>query len=140
MDNCASGNRSPSPASQVVRESIVKMSQANRSTYPILRKQSGQFAGEPGQGIEQVRQAHEIVIAFQGIPVFGKEMFVGVPLVFLYQESGFDAPAITRTQISASVDVELIDVTTGDSGMAHLFGDELSAFPINFLPLFMAGA
>ena len=78
---------------------------ANRTTHSILLKQSRQLAGEPGQGIEQVRQAHEVVIAHHGIPVFGKEMFVGVPLVFLHQESGFDAPAVACAQVTAGMDV-----------------------------------
>ena len=49
-----------------------------------------------------------------------------------------DAAAVTRMQIAAGVDIELIHDTAGDPGVAHLFGDEFPGFPVNLLPLFMA--
>ena len=119
-----SGNRLNPPARQVVAtagEAASEQTQSEGSIQPLLdllwvqpragegtadkaerrlhaerREQFGQFFGEAGQGVEQVRQAHEIVVAFHGVPVFGKGMLVGIALVLLDQEGAFDAPAIAR--------------------------------------------
>ena len=72
----------------------------NRGPHPKFREQPGQFLGESGQGVEQVCQAHEIVIAFHGIPLLGEGVLVGVALVLLDQEGPFDAPAVAGGEVA----------------------------------------
>ena len=45
---------------------------ADRRLHPECCEQSGQRFGKAGQGVEQVRQTHEVMVAFHGIPLLGE--------------------------------------------------------------------
>jgi hypothetical protein len=55
-----------------------------------------------------MRQAHEEVIAFHGIPVEGKGMLVVVALMFFDEEARFDAPTVAGTEVAALMDIVLV--------------------------------
>ena len=93
--------------------------------------------GETGQGVEQVGQAHQIVVTLHGIPVQGKGMLILVTLVFFHQEAGLDAPAISCAKIAALMDIVVIEGATGNPGMTSGFWNDLS-FITHFLPTLFA--
>ena len=102
---------------------------------PKFTEQLGQVFGKAGQGIEQMRQTHEVVIAFHGVPVFCERMLVGIALVLLNEKSPFNAPAITSTEITAGMGVEPTDWAAGDPRLFVLFGDDLRGLGVDLLPL-----
>ncbi len=51
----------------------------------------GDTLGGQRQGIHQVRQAHQVMIALQGMPVIREGVFIVVALTLFDQEAGLDA-------------------------------------------------
>ena len=76
------------------------------------------MAGDAGQGVEQVGQVHQAVVALHGIPVQGKGVLVVVALVFLHQEIGLDAPTVTCTEVAAFVEIVAVEWLAGEPGVA----------------------
>ena len=112
--------------------------EVDRRLHPECREQPGKLFGKAGQGVEQVCQAHEIVIAFHGIPVFGEGMFVGIALVLFHQETGLDPPAVTGAQITPGVYIQPTDRTAGDPSVFHLVWHNLQGFGVDLFPLLVA--
>jgi hypothetical protein len=73
----------------------------------------GDTLGGQRQGIHQVRQAHQVMIALQGIPVIREGVFIVVALTLFDQEAGLDAPALAGAQIAALVDVVGVQTLAG---------------------------
>ena len=87
-----------------------------------LTKQIAQLSREARQGIEDMRQPHQEVIAPHGIPVEGKGMLVVVALVLFDEEARFDAPALARAEIATLMDVLTAERLTGEPSVACRFG------------------
>ncbi len=91
--------------------------------------------GIAGQGADRMRQSHERVIAFHGVPVFSEGMLVGIALVLLYQKTGFNPPAVSSPEVAAGMDVEASEGATGYPGVFTVLGDDLGCVGIDFFPL-----
>ena len=102
---------------------------------PQFTEQLSQVFRKAGQDVDQMTQAHEVMIAFHGVPVFSERMLVGVTLVLLDQKRPFDPPTITGTEVTARMDVESTDRAAGDPGVFVRFGDDLRGLGIDLLPL-----
>ena len=100
-----------------------------------LPEQASQGARVAGQGVEQVSDSHQVVVATHGIPVLGEGVFVGIALVLFDQDAALDAPAVAPSQITALVDIVAIERAAGEPGVFGGFGDDLSML-IDLLPLF----
>ena len=87
--------------------------------------------------MEDVRQAHEEVIALHGIPVQGKGVLVLVALVFLDEEARFDAPAVAGTEVAALMDIVLAERLAGEPGVARRFRHGAGLL-IDSLPSFLS--
>jgi hypothetical protein len=70
-----------------------------------LAIQIAELSREARQGIEDMRQAHQEVVAPHGIPVEGKGMLVVVALVLFDEEARFDAPAVAGAEIATLMNV-----------------------------------
>lgn len=57
------------------------------------------------QDVEEVAEAHQLVVALHGIPVVGEAVLVGIAVVLLDQDVDFDAPAVSGTQVAAFVEM-----------------------------------
>jgi hypothetical protein len=61
--------------------------------------------GKARKRVQEMPQAHQIVVTAHGIPVLGKGMFVLIALMFFDQEAGFNPPAMATTEIAALMHV-----------------------------------
>jgi hypothetical protein len=57
------------------------------------------------QGIEEMRQAHQVVLALHRVPGIREGVFVVVALALLDQEAGLDTPTLAGAKVTALVDV-----------------------------------
>src|SRR5918999_3712754 len=96
---------------------------------------SNPFGGQC-QGIEQVRQAHQVVVALHRVPGIREGMFVVVALALFDQEAGLDPPALARTEVALLMDVITVEGMAGDPDMTGMFVDNGGALPIDVLPGF----
>jgi hypothetical protein len=93
------------------------------------------FSGQC-QGIEQVRQAHQIMITLHGIPVVREGVLIAVTLPFFDLHAHFDAPTLARAQVAALMDRVVAQTLAGQPYMLGLLVDQLAGGRIDFLPGF----
>jgi hypothetical protein len=91
------------------------------------------FGGQR-QGIEQVRQAHQVMVAFHGIPGVREGMLVTVALALLNLHAHFNPPALARGEVAAPMDIITPQRVAGDPHVASAFGDPFAAVGIDLLP------
>jgi hypothetical protein len=110
--------------------------EADSPAHAELTKQIAQLSREACQGIEDMRQTHQEVVAPHGIPVEGKGMLVVVALVLFDEEARFDAPAVASAEIAALMDILAAERLAGEPGVARRLGHDLSLL-IDPLPAFL---
>ena len=98
--------------------------------------QIAELSREARQGIEDMRQAHQEVVAPHGIPVEGKGMLVVVALVLFDEEARFDAPAVAGAEIATLMNVLAAERLAGEPGVACRFG-HAPGLLIDPLPAFL---
>ena len=59
----------------------------------------------PCQSIDQVRQAHQVVVALHRVPGIREGVFVVVALALFDQEAGLDPPTLAGAKVTALVEV-----------------------------------
>jgi hypothetical protein len=89
------------------------------------------------QGIDQVRQAHQVVVALHRVPGIREGVFVVVALALFDQETGLDPPALTGTKVAALVDVVGVQALAGQPHVLGLLIDKLTALRVDLLPGFL---
>jgi len=92
--------------------------------------------GKTRQRIDQMSQAHQIMVTAHGIPVLRKRMFVMIALTFFDQETGFNPPAMAAAEIAALMHIVGAQGAAGDPNMFRLAGDVLCVL-VDFLPCLM---
>jgi len=92
--------------------------------------------GKARQGVEQMRQTHEVVVAFHRVPVLCEGVFVGVALVLFDQKGALDTPAIASTEIAAGMHIQSTEGAAGDPDVSVLFGHDLRGVRIDLAILF----
>lgn len=80
--------------------------------------------GKTCQGIEQMRYAHEAVIAARGIEVECESVLVVRALVLLHQEARLDAPTVAGGKVAAREHVGRREWAPGQPGMAGVLVDK----------------
>src|SRR5918992_2505087 len=65
------------------------------------------------RGIDQVRQAHQVVVALHRVPGIREGVFVVVALALFDQEAGLDPPTLAGAQVAALVDVVGVQARAG---------------------------
>jgi len=88
------------------------------------------FAGQR-QGIDQMRQAHPVMIAFHRLPGMGEGMFVIIALAFFDLYVDLDTPAVARAEVAALMDIGLAQPVAGEPDMASLSFNDLAAVGID---------
>jgi hypothetical protein len=97
----------------------------------------GDTPGRERQRIEQVRQAHQSMVAWHGIPIVGEGMLVAVTLALLDLHTDFDTPALASGEVTAGMDGVVLEPVAGEPHMAGLLIDKLTAVGVDVLPGFL---
>src|SRR5688572_12923692 len=98
------------------------------------------FGDTPGcerQRIEQVRQAHQSMVALHGIPIVGEGMLVAVTLALFDLHTDFDTPALASGEVTVGMNIVVLEPVAGEPHMAGLLIDKLTAVGVDCLPGFL---
>jgi hypothetical protein len=88
------------------------------------------------QGIEEMRQAHQVVVALHRVPGMRKGMFVVVALALFDQEAGLDTPTLAGARVTALVDVVGVQTLARQPHVLGLLSDKLATRRVDLLPGF----
>src|SRR5918997_6644985 len=93
------------------------------------------FGGQR-QGIEEMRQAHQVVVALHRVPGIREGVFVVVALALFDQEAGLDTPTPAGAKVAALVDVVGVQGLAGQPHVLGLLSAKLATLWVDLLPGF----
>ena len=105
-----------------------------KGANPLGANLFGHALGVLCNGVQQMRQAHEIMKSLHRVPVIREGVFVVIPLALFNQHADLDPPAIASPQVTALMEAIPADAATGNPDMAAGFVDDLAAVWVDLLP------